>query len=476
MAQMVIGGESVDALSHEFTDIYNPATGELVDRVPRGNAEDVRRAVSAAEEGFKAWSRTAPAKREAILMKGADLIREHLEEVATLLTKEQGKPLRDASIEVGRFAENLEFYAGLATKIRGEQVPLADPTKYGMIIRHPIGICGAIVPWNFPVSLMGNKIAPALAAGNSIIVKPASTTPLAAIRCIEILNEAGLPAGTLNIVTGPGGAVGEEMLVNPKIRKIAFTGETGTGIHVMEAAAREMKRVTLELGGSDPTIVCDDADLAKAAAMISIGRFFNCGQACLAVKRLYVFESVADEFIDLMVGRANRLKVGNGLTQGTQMGPLHTATQRDEIEAMVEDAKKRGADVLAGGERITGEGFDNGNFYKPTLLVNVDPDSRVVREEAFGPALPIFRVKDLDDAIEQANRSEYGLGSSIWTTSMAKAHEAAERIEAGYTWVNDLHVAYDELPFGGVKHSGVGKEHGVEAMDFYLESKSIVMA
>lgn len=473
---MILGGEEVDALSGQITEIHNPATGELVDTVPKGNAADVQRAADAAEAALPGWSATPGAQREAILMRAAALVKEHVQEIAGILTREQGKPLREAGTEVNRFAENLEFYAGMATKIRGDQVPLNQPGKYGLVMRRPIGVCGAIVPWNFPVSLMGNKVAPALTAGNTVVVKPASTTPLASIRCIQLLIEAGLPPGVLNIVTGPGSEVGEEMLVNPKIKKIAFTGETGTGMHVMETAAREIKRVTLELGGSDPMIVCDDANLDRAAAAASIGRFFNCGQACLAVKRLYIFESVADEFIERMVGRANRLKFGNGLGEGVLMGPLHTARQREEIEAMVEDAKARGATVIAGGERPTGDEFDSGNFYKPTLLVDVNPDSRIVQEEAFGPALPIFRVKDLDDAIEQANRSRYGLGSSIWTNDLRRAQEAAERIQAGYTWVNDLHVAYDELPFGGVKHSGVGKEHGTEGLDYYLESKSVVFA
>jgi acyl-CoA reductase-like NAD-dependent aldehyde dehydrogenase len=473
---MFIGGESVDAIGGKVTEIHNPATGELVDAVPRGSAEDVKKAVAAAGEAAAGWASTPTAQREAVLMRAAALIKERVQEIATILTREQGKPLREAGTEVNRFAQNLEFYAGMATKIRGEQVPLSDPGKYGMIMKRPIGVCGAIVPWNFPVSLMGNKVAPALTAGNTVIVKPASTTPLASIRCIEILNEAGLPPGVLNIVTGPGGEVGEEMLRNPQIRKIAFTGETGTGVHVMEAAAPEMKRVTLELGGSDPMIVCDDANLDRAAAAAAIGRFFNCGQACLAVKRLYVFESIYDEFVERMVGRANRLKVGNGAGEGVLMGPLHTAHQREEIEAMVEDAKQRGARVIAGGARPEGDEYAPGFFYQPTLLVDVDPASRIVQEECFGPALPIFSVKDLDDAIEKANGSRYGLGSSIWTNDLRRAREGAERIQAGYTWVNDLHVAYDELPFGGVKHSGVGKEHGTEALDFYLESKSVVYA
>ncbi|HWP28328.1 MAG TPA: aldehyde dehydrogenase family protein [Chloroflexota bacterium] len=476
MAKMIIGGEHVDARSGAVMEIRNPATGEVVDTVPQASVEDVRQAVDVAYEAFRKWADTPPHKRAEVLYRGAQLVREHLQEIATLETKEQGKPLRESQIEVGRFAENLEYYAGLADKIRGEFVPLSERDKYGMVVKQPIGVCAAIVPWNFPVSLMGNKIAPALVAGNTVVVKPASTTPLASIRVIELLHEAGVPAGVLNIVTGPGSVVGEELLANPRVRKIAFTGETVTGKHVMEVAAREVKRVTLELGGSDPMIVCDDADLDAAASAASVGRFFNCGQACLAVKRLYLFESIADAFMERFLPRVQRLKVGNGLNPDVRTGPLHTAKQRQEVEAMVEEAVAAGAKVLVGGRRPEGEEYARGHFYLPTVLVDVPHDARIVQEECFGPALPVFRVKDLEEAITLANSSKYGLGSSIWTRDLAKAREAAERIEAGYTWINNLHIAYDELPFGGFKHSGYGKEHGVEALDYYLESKSIVVA
>jgi len=476
MAKMIVGGEHVAARDGAVMEIHNPATGEVVDTVPRASVEDVRQAVDVAYEAWRKWAETSAAKRAEVLYKTAELVRENIKEIATLETKEQGKTLRESQIECSRFAENLEYYAGLANKIRGEYVPLAEHDKYGLVVKQPVGVCAAIVPWNFPVSLMGNKIAPALVAGNSMVVKPASTTPLAAIRLVQLFHDAGLPAGVLNIVTGPGGVVGEELLVNPKVRKIAFTGETVTGKHVMEVAAREVKRVTLELGGSDPMIVCDDADLDAAASAASVGRFFNCGQACLAVKRLYLFDSIADTFLEKFLPKVERLKVGNGLSPDVRTGPLHTAKQREEVEEMVQEAIAGGAKPLAGAKRPEGEEYAKGNFYLPTVLVDVPPDARIVREECFGPALPVFRVKDLDDAIAQANDSQYGLGSSIWTNNIAKAREAAERIEAGYTWINNLHVAYDELPFGGFKQSGYGKEHGVEALDYYMESKSIVIA
>ncbi|MCZ6449718.1 MAG: aldehyde dehydrogenase family protein, partial [Deltaproteobacteria bacterium] len=329
---------------------------------------------------------------------------------------------------------------------------------------------------NFPVSLMGNKIGPALLAGNTMIIKPAGSTPLTATRCVELIHRAGLPKGVINIITGPGGVVGEEILQHSKIRKIGFTGETGTGKHVMEVASKEIKRVTLELGGSDPMIVCDDADLDRAVSAASVGRFFNCGQACLAVKRLYLFDRIADTFIERLTGKVNKLRIGDGLKRETLLGPLHTKVQREEVEEMVADAVRRGAKLLTGGRRPEGQEFDQGFFLQPILLADVDPDARIVVEECFGPALPILRVKDLDEAIAQANRSIFGLGSSVWTRDVNKAMRAAEQIEAGYTWVNSAQIIYDELPFGGVKQSGLGKEHGSEAIDYYTETKSIVIA
>jgi len=270
--------------------------------------------------------------------------------------------------------------------------------------------------------------------------------------------------------------VGEEIVTNPKVRKIGFTGSTDVGRRVMASAAGGIKRVTLELGGSDPMIVCDDADIDEAVKAAAVGRFFNCGQACLAIKRLYLFDSIADDFIERLVARTKKLRVGNGLAEGTIVGPLHSAAQRDEVEAQVQDAVDRGARVLTGGERLRGGEFDGGYFYPPTLLTDVPEDSRVATEEVFGPALPIFRVRSLDEAIEKANNSIFGLGSSIWTNDINRATKAAEKIEAGYTWINSAQIIYDELPFGGFKQSGLGKEHGTEALDYYSETKAVVVS
>jgi succinate-semialdehyde dehydrogenase/glutarate-semialdehyde dehydrogenase len=322
---------------------------------------------------------------------------------------------------------------------------------------------------------MGNKLAPGLLAGNAMVVKPASTTPLTAVRTVSLLCGAGLPPGTLNVVAGPGSSVGQELLENPKVAKIGFTGATNTGIHVMKAAADTLKRVTLELGGSDPLIVCDDANLDAAVSAASVGRFFNCGQACLAVKRLYVFDSIYDTFVPRLVEKVKKLTVGDGFSRA-MLGPLHTDGQRTEVEGQVEDAVKRGAKILVGGKRPEGKEYEKGNFLLPTLLENVPYDAQLARDECFGPALPIFRVKDIEEAVERANDSIYGLGSSIYTADLYKAHYAAENLQAGYTWVNSGQVMFDELPFGGWKQSGLGQEHGWEALEHYTLSKSVVIA
>jgi succinate-semialdehyde dehydrogenase/glutarate-semialdehyde dehydrogenase len=476
MAQMLIGGEWVGSRSGDVIEVINPATGEPVDSAPRGTVEDARQAIDAAQEAFAVWSEWSQARRADVLRRTVELIRSHEKELATLLTREQGKPIREAVLEIRRYAHTIEYYAGLGKNIRGGYIPQIEENKYGLIIKRPLGVVGAIVPWNFPVSLMGNKIGPALLAGNAMVIKPAETTPLTDLRVVSLFYEAGLPKGVINVVTGRGSVVGEEIVTNPKVRKIGFTGSTEVGRRVMASAASTIKRVTLELGGSDPMIVCDDADIEEAVKGAAVGRFFNCGQACLAIKRLYLFDSIADEFIEKLVARVKKLKVGNGLTEGTIIGPLHSRAQRDEVESQVQDALERGARALTGGERLSGGDFDKGNFYAPTLLVDVPEDARVATEEVFGPALPIFRVGSLEEAIEKANDSIYGLGSSIWTNDLNRATRAAERIEAGYTWINSPQTIYDELPFGGFKQSGLGKEHGTEALDYYTETKSVVVS
>jgi acyl-CoA reductase-like NAD-dependent aldehyde dehydrogenase len=476
MAKMFIAGEPTASSSGQTYDVINPATGEVVDAAPKGSESDARAAIDAAYAAFQGWAETPAETRAQLIVKGIESVRKELQELSVLLTKEQGKPLGDSQREIEHFLHGMNFYAGLASKIRGSYVPLPDNKMYGMVLKQPVGVTGAIVPWNFPITLMGTKVGPALAAGCTVVVKPASTTPLTTMRIVELLNQAGLPKGVLNVVTGPGSVVGEELLRNPKVSRVAFTGESKTGKHIMEVAGSQMKRVTLELGGSDPMIVCADADVEKALTAASVGRFYNCGQACLAVKRLYVVESVYNEFVEKLVGKVQRLKVGNGMNKDTRLGPMHSKVQREEIESQIADTVSRGAKVLTGGKRPDGAEYEKGFFHLPTVLTDAPHDSRVVTEETFGPVLPVFKVKDLDEGIELANSSQWGLGSSVWTKDLGMARRAAERLQAGNVWINSLHIGYDEMPFGGVKFSGIGREHGPEALEYYLETKGVVVA
>ena len=386
MAKMFIGGVSLESVGNQAYEIRNPATGELVDMVQKGTREDAKRAVDAADDAFKEWRKTSAEERSNILFKGIESVRANIHELGVLLCKEQGKPVKQAETEIEHFLHGMTFYARLGPTARGSYVPLPDTTMYGMVLKQPMGVVAAISPWNFPITLMGTKIGPALVAGNTVVHKPASTTPLTATRIIELLNAAGLPPGVLNIVTGPGGTVGEELISNPKVRRVAFTGQSDTGQRVAEISGRGMKRITLELGGSDPLIICDDADLKRAEGATWIGRYFNCGQACLAVKRLYVFDSIYDDFVNRLTSRVQKLKVGNGDQEGVFMGPMHTSAQREEVEAQVLDAVNKGARVLAGGSRPKGAGYESGYFLNPTLLTDVPVDSKMVTEEVFGPA------------------------------------------------------------------------------------------
>src|SRR5215471_3385102 len=326
---MLIGGERVGSASGRTYEVQNPATGDTVESVPLGTKQDVDQAVQSSREAFAEWAETSAEDRGVALASACELIKEHAAEIAQLLTAEQGKTLFEANLEIHHLVHGLEFYAGLASKVRGSYVPLPQKGAYGLVVRQPIGVCGAIIPWNFPLTLMGTKLGPALAAGNSIIIKPASTTPLATLRTVELIQQATfaggkqqLPAGTVNVVTGSGAEVGEELLRHPKVRRIAFTGSTAVGRHVMEVAGREIKRVTLELGGSDPMIVCADADLDAAAKNADVGRYFNCGQMCLGVKRLYVHESVYDAFVAQLRGILEKKTVGPGTERSSRMGPL----------------------------------------------------------------------------------------------------------------------------------------------------------
>jgi acyl-CoA reductase-like NAD-dependent aldehyde dehydrogenase len=472
-------GAFIDGAAHENRGdplaVTNPADGRVFAEVAGATSEDINRAVAAADRAFMSWSALGVSQRGEILGRAAHHVEAHLPELIGLLTREQGKTLRDSRIELSKAVDTLMHYAGMSKSLRGVHTPNLAPGVDGYVLRCPLGVVAAIVPWNFPTTLLCNKLAPALVAGNTMVAKPAGTTPLTTLRFAELLCQGGLPAGVFNVITGRGSMTGEALVAHPAVRKIAFTGSTPVGERIAALAAKGTKRVTLELGGSDPMIICDDADLAAAASAASMGRYYNCGQACLAIKRVYVMESVADEVIDAIVAKATRLKVGPGEDRASQMGPMHTAAQRDEVADQVGRTLALGGQLLAGGAAPDEHEGSGGFFYLPTVVVRAPRGWPREVEEVFGPALPIWRVSSFEEAIERANASQFGLGSSVWTRSLERARQAAQQIQAGYTWINSRTKVYDELPFGGWKSSGYGKEHGPEAFDFYTETKSVVM-
>jgi acyl-CoA reductase-like NAD-dependent aldehyde dehydrogenase len=459
----------------EGREIRNPGTGELVARVTESTPQHADRAVRAAADAFADWSRLGYSARGKVLHACAEAFEAHVDELAGILVAEQGKTIREAAIELHKAADTLEHYAGMAREVRGISVHGLEPGVDGRAIRRPLGVVAAIVPWNFPTTLLCNKLGPGLLCGNTFVAKPADTTPLTTLRLGEIFTEAGLPPGVFNVLPGAGAVAGEALVAHSLVRKVAFTGSTPVGEHVAALAAVGSKRVTLELGGSDPMIICDDADLPAAASAASMGRFYNCGQACLAVKRVYVLASVADQVVEAITDKAARLRVGIGTEAGSQMGPLHTAAQRAKLERQIADSLAGGGELLTGGGRPDDPALADGWFHEPTVILDPPRDSPLAREEVFGPALPIWRVADFDEALRLANDSPFGLGSSIWTGSLDRAERAAAELDCGYTWINSRTKVYDELPFGGLKASGYGKEHGSEALDHYTDTKSVVV-
>ena len=475
MADMWLAGEQAPG-SGAPLEVTDPATGETIDRVPAATPGDVDRAVQAAAGAFAEWQATDTAKRAGLLRRYADVLEAHADELVASLTREQGKPTLEAKGEFGHFLAGLRYYAEAATKVRGayQDLPSQFGRAYGLVVRRPLGVVAAITPWNFPLTLFANKVGPALAAGNTVVAKPAETTPLTTLRAAELSAEAGIPPGVLNVVTG-GPDTGEALVGHDDVRRVAFTGQTSTGQRIMELAGPALKKVSLELGGSDPTIVLADADLGTAVKTIQIGRYWNCGQACLAPKRAFVHTDVYDAFVEQLTERVGRYEPGPGDTPAEKpkirMGPLHTAAQREVLAAQLQDALDGGAKALVGGDAVEGDG----HFFNPAVVVDVPEGSRLATEEVFGPVLPVWRVDSLDEAIERANATPYGLGSSIWTRDAGAIDRALREIDAGMTWVNQLHYGYDELPFGGTKMSGFGREHGLEALEEYTELKSVVV-
>jgi betaine-aldehyde dehydrogenase len=471
-----IDGGRVPARSEETTPVVNPATGKILARVAAAGPDDVDAAVAAAKRSFELgdWRRAKPAERARVLLRLAERIRAEEDELAALESRNVGKPIQEARGEVEMGAACFQYYAGLIPAFGGGTVPVSAPGT-GLTFREPVGVCGLIVPWNFPFAITTWKVAPALALGNSVVVKPASATPLTALRLAELAAEAGVPPGVLNVVTGPGGAAGSALARHPDVRKIAFTGSTEVGSEVMRAAADDVKRVSLELGGKSASIIFADADLEKAGASVS-GSFGNAGQDCCARSRILVERPVYDEVVERFAERTRALRVGDPLDEKTEMGSLISAAHRERVDGYVRRAVEQGARLCTGGRTLHGSLYDRGSFYEPAVLRGVTPEMEIAQEEVFGPVVAILPFDTEEEAIRLANATLYGLSGSLWTRDVGRALRVARAVETGALSVNSGWSVHLEMPFGGVKRSGVGRELGPPALDHYSEWKSVFIA
>ena len=473
--QMMIGGEHVDAADGQTFDVVNPATSEVIAHAPLGGAEDVNRAVQAATKAFedpKGWATWSAAKRGRAMAKFAGLVREHLEDLAQLESRNVGKPISGARGEALAVSFVFDYYAGAANKLFGETIPVSKP-GLDFTLREPIGVCGLIVPWNFPMNMASWKLGPALAAGNTTILKPASYTPLTALRLGELALEAGIPAGVVNVITGPGGSAGAALAAHPGVGKVAFTGETTTGQEIMRLAANNVKKISLELGGKSPNIVFADADLERFAAEAPYAVFDNAGQDCCARSRIFVEASAHDRMLELFTEATRKVVVGDPSDDKTEMGSLVSQRQRERVSSYIDIGKEEGADLVYGGEAPTGDPFDAGAYWSPTIFDACRTDMRIVREEIFGPVVAIIPFEDEADAVRLANDTPYGLSGSIWSRDIGKALRVAKGVRAGVLSVNSNASVHTEAPFGGYKMSGVGRELGMHALELYTEVKNV---
>lgn len=469
-----INGKFGAAKSKQTRDIIDPGNGELIASVPESTKEDMVEAIHAAREAFDkgAWRTTPALDRGKFLFKIADGIRANAKMLAELETRNCGKPLAEAEFDVADAANCFEFYGGLATKIHGETMSVpANSISY--VVREPVGVCGQIVPWNFPLLMASWKLAPALAAGNTLILKPSELTPVTAMELAKIIDSVGLPAGVVNIVSGPGAGAGEELASNHLVDKVAFTGGTATGRKIMSSATGNLKRVTLELGGKNPNIVFEDCDIEAAIDGALFGAFANQGEVCSAGSRLLVHKSVHKQIVDGMLAKISRIKLGHGLGEGVKMGPLVSKDHLAKVESYIKIGQDEGAKLVCGGKRPTAPDLQRGNFLEPTIFDNVRPNMRIAREEIFGPVLSVIPFSTEEEAIQIANDTEYGLAAGIWTKNVQRAGRVSQAIRAGIIWVNNYHPTFNEMPWGGYKQSGHGRELGLHGIEAYLEIKQV---
>lgn len=477
---MLIGGAWGAARSGAVLESRNPATGALLATVPRGGADDVDAAVAAARAAFEGpWSRFTPFERQALLLRIADLFEKNWDTLCLSDTLDMGMPLVRARANSRRVIGMLRFYAGLATSVHGDTIRNSFPGEIvSYTLKEPLGVVGAIIPWNAPIASSVWKIAPALATGCTVVLKPSDEAPLTPLLIARLMQEAGVPDGVVNVVTGTGAEAGAALAAHAGVDKVVFTGSTATGQSIARAAAGNLKRVSLELGGKSPVIVCRDADIGKAVPVAAMAVFANAGQICIAGSRLFVAREIHDEFVARVAAFARGLRVGDGLLPDTDIGPIISARQSGKIEEFLASGQQEGAALVTGGARLsgsdlTGEGLEGGHFIAPTVFGGVSDGMRIAREEIFGPVISALPFDSLDEVVTRANATPYGLAAGVFTTHLATAHQLTRRLKAGSVWVNMYHAIDPAVPFGGVKLSGYGREGGIEHVESYLDTKAV---
>jgi succinate-semialdehyde dehydrogenase/glutarate-semialdehyde dehydrogenase len=469
---MYINGTWATAPANASFDVTNPATGRVIRSVPAGGAAEARRAIDAAHAAFPAWRDATAYARAEFLMRAYNLMLERQDHLARTMTEEQGKPLRAAMTEVRYAADFLLWYAEEAKRVYGEIVPSARSDQRFLVLRQPVGVVAAITPWNYPISMITRKLAPALAAGCTVVLKPAEATPLTAIETYKVFEDAGIPRGVVNLVTAADPApVGQEFVDNPKVRKLTFTGSTRVGKMLAGQAAANMKRVSCELGGHAPFIVLGDADPEHAAKGLQLVKFLNTGQACISPNRIYVERGILAPFLETLTARVAGMKAGCGFEEGVTIGPLINEAALAKVDAQVRDAEAKGAELLTGGRRLTEDGLGDGTFYAPTVLSGVTPEMTIYREETFGPVAAVVPFDDEAQVLALANDTHYGLAAYVYTQSLSKAMRLFEGLEFGIVGINDINPASAAAPFGGMKDSGLGREGAREGIHEYLETK-----